>query len=174
MLLNTYEERVHGDVMSEIQGTFLRNQEANWRDGARLDQIFVDSCLPTNFDQLTAMNLRLIVETLVQLSPEEKAQYDVTVEETTFMHNLIQELTEIPRESMKEVTKKIKSHSPFSVLRFMNSNARELKETLKTAAADDFVEYHDAGRGNQPEQTAGGTEALLADSGRFQPAVVPS
>ena len=119
------------------------------------------------------MNLRLIVETLVQLSPEEKAQYDVTVEETTFMQNLIQELTEIPRESMKEVTKKIKSHSPLSVLRFMNSNSRDLKETLKTAAADDFVEYLDAGRGNQPEQITCVTEALLADPGRFQPAAIP-
>lgn len=164
VLLNTFEEKAHADVISDIQSNFLRTHEASWRDGGRLDQMFVDSPLPTNFDQLTAMNLRLIAETLVQLSPEDKKSYEVSVEETTFMFNLIQELTEIPRESMKELSKKIKSHSPLSVLGFMNSNSRNLKETLKTAAADDFVDYFDAGSLNKPLQTACDSETLCEDT----------
>jgi hypothetical protein len=139
VLLNTYQDRVHGEVMAEIQKTFLRVPDGSWDGEVHLDQLFVDVPLSTNFDQLTAMNLRLIAETIVQLSPEEQIMYDVNLEDVNFMQCLIQEMTGIPRESMKEVTKKMKNHSPLSVLKFMNSNARELKDTLKTAAADDFV-----------------------------------
>lgn len=151
IVLNTYEDRVHGEVMAQIQKSFLRIPDANSESESNLEDLFVDVPLPTNFDQLTAMNLRLIAETIVHLTADERTLYEVTSDQIGSMQSLIQEMTEIPRESMKEVSKKMKHHSPLAVLRFMNSTARELKETLKTAAADDFVRGNlTTGRTDQP------------------------
>ena len=139
MLLNTYNEQIHGELARKLESTiFSGNQDLN-DSNLKLESLFLDKPIEAQFDHVTGINLRLMGEALFQLSEKEKHLFGVSASTVAMMQHLISTIMDLPRNSMVEVTKKLKHHTPLQILKFVNRNTKELKEVL--SAADDFVGY---------------------------------
>ena len=149
VLLNTYNEQIHGELANQLRRSLFSANHSLTDDYIDLEALMVDSVKETQFDQVTAINLRLIGEALFKLTEEERIRYNVTPECLHMMNSLLQGMQEIPRDAMQEVNKKLRLHTPLQILKFVNKNIKELKQAL--SSADDFVVFvSHSGARNQP------------------------
>ena len=142
-MLNTYNEQIHGELARKLESTIFSGNHDLGDQNLKLDQLLLDKPVEAQFDHITGINLRLMGEAIFQLTEKEKHLYGITASTIGMMQHLISSIMELPRNSMVEVTKKLKHHTPLQILKFVNRNSKELKEVL--SSADDFVrpESHD-------------------------------
>ena len=139
VLLNTYNEQIHGELANQLKCSLFSGIHNLTDDYIDLESLVTDEPKETQFDQVTAINLRLIGETLFKLTEEEKQKYNITPECVHSMQQLITKMLELPRDSMQEVNKKLRHHTPLQILKFVNKNIKDLKQAL--SSADDFVGF---------------------------------
>ncbi len=129
-------------LFPELESYLTPNSSESEKWGAKLETLFSSNFISMTLDQLSTLNLFLMMDSIFNLTPNMNRNMKVTPELTGFCRKTIEEMLMENDESLIALEKHLRSDNYESILHLLNTEAEKLLlEKAANAVPYEHVNY---------------------------------